>query len=68
MAEHYKVPFLGAVPLDPVTVVAADRGVPVVDLDETSQAKDAFLSVAQEVVKVADSSGYVVLPLPENGM
>ncbi len=68
MAEHYKVPFLGAVPLDPVTVVAADRGVPVVDLDEPSQAKDAFLNVAQEVVKVADSSGYVVLSLPENGM
>lgn len=66
MAEHYGVPFLGAVPLDPVTVVAADKGVPVVDLEEDSQAKQAFLDVAVEVARVADASGYVVLPMPED--
>ena len=66
MAEHYGVPFLGAVPLDPITVIAADKGIPVVDLEESSQAKEAFLDEAENVVRVADASGYVVLPLPSD--
>ncbi len=46
LAKQYNIPFLGAIPLDPATVVAADRGVPVVFLEEESTAKNAFLALA----------------------
>ncbi|MBR5734752.1 MAG: Mrp/NBP35 family ATP-binding protein [Desulfovibrionaceae bacterium] len=45
------VPFLGAVPLDPLTVVAADKGVPAVNLKEDSPAKTAFLAIAEKIMK-----------------
>ena len=56
LAKRYGLRFLGAVPLDPVTVVAADRGVPVVFLEEESAAKAAFLKLADAIAAAADSS------------
>lgn len=56
LAEKYGLPFLGAVPLDPATVVAADRGVPVVMLEEDSHAKQGFLTLADNIVKAAENS------------
>lgn len=56
LAERYGLKFLGAVPLDPATVVAADRGVPVVYLKEDSPAKKGFLDLADAVAAAADNS------------
>ena len=51
LAERRGLRFLGAIPLDLVTVVSADRGVPVVLLEEDSQAKKSFLELADNIVK-----------------
>lgn len=56
LSRKYGLKFLGAVPLDPVTVVAADKGVPVVYLEEESAAKTAFLALADAIVQAVDSS------------
>lgn len=62
LAAHYGVPFLGEIPLDPVTVVSADRGVPVVFLDQESAAKEAFLKVADAVAAAAEAGKAAVPP------
>ncbi len=49
LAEQYHIPFLGAVALDPLTVVAADAGIPVVCMQEESGAKRDFLALADSV-------------------
>lgn len=56
LAAKYSLPFLGAVPLDPTTVVAGDLGKPVVLLDEDSPAKLAFRAVADRIAEAAESS------------
>ena len=56
LSRKYGLKFLGAVPLDPVTVVAADKGVPVVYLEEESAAKTAFLALADAIVQAVDNS------------
>ncbi len=56
LAERYGLTFLGDIPLDPATVVAADRGVPVVFLEEDSKAKQGFLSLADNIVRASASS------------
>lgn len=56
LADRYGLKFLGAIPLDPATVVAADRGVPVVLLDGESPAKQGFLALADNIVSAADGS------------
>ena len=56
LAKKYGLPFLGAVPLDPTTVVAGDLGKPVVLLEEDSPAKLAFRKVADEIAEAAESS------------
>ena len=45
LAKQYELPFLGAIPLDPATVIAADRGVPVVSLTENSPARQGFMAL-----------------------
>ena len=45
LAEAWDLPFLGAVPLDPAVVVAADRGEPIV-CTEASVAGKAFVQLA----------------------
>lgn len=51
LAKQYDLPFLGAIPLDPVAVVAADKGIPAVRMEEDSAAKTAFLALADTVRK-----------------
>lgn len=50
LAKAHNLPFLGAIPLDPATVIAADLGVPIVRLPEDSPAKQAFLTLTETVV------------------
>ncbi|WP_319544168.1 Mrp/NBP35 family ATP-binding protein [uncultured Pseudodesulfovibrio sp.] len=56
LAEKYGLEFLGAIPLDPATVVAGDRGVPVVLLEEDSQAKTALIELADTIAEAAQKS------------
>ncbi len=56
LAERYGLKFLGDIPLDPATVVAADSGVPVVFLDAESPAKRGFLELADTIALAASNS------------
>ncbi len=56
LAERYGLKFLGDIPLDPATVVAADSGVPVVFLEEETPAKRGFLTLADAINQAAGSS------------
>jgi septum formation inhibitor-activating ATPase MinD len=56
LAEKYGLDFLGAIPLDPATVVAGDQGTPVVLLEEESFAKRAFIELADTIATAAQSS------------
>lgn len=49
LAAMRGLPFLGAIPLDPATVVAADRGMPIVWMEEDTAARRAFLALADAV-------------------
>lgn len=67
LAEKYGVPFLGAVSLDPLTVVAADAGKPVVLMEVDSVAKKDFLALADAVTKACEENAAVRLSLPPEG-
>jgi Mrp family chromosome partitioning ATPase len=56
LAEAYGLEFLGAIPLDPATVVAGDRGVPVVLLDQDTPAKAALLALGDTLDQAAKNS------------
>ncbi len=56
LARAYGLDFLGAVPLDPATVVAGDLGRPVVSLDEDCPAKAAFAALAKNVAAACRES------------
>ncbi|GAB6036000.1 P-loop NTPase [Fundidesulfovibrio butyratiphilus] len=56
LAEKYGIEFLGAVPLDPLTVVAGDMGKPVVLMETDSPVKKALVSLAQAIDTAAKSS------------
>ncbi|MUM78316.1 P-loop NTPase [Pseudodesulfovibrio sp. F-1] len=56
LAERYGLEFLGAIPLDPATVVAGDMGRPVVLLEEESFAKRAFIQLADTIAEAAQKS------------
>jgi len=56
LARKYSLEFLGAIPLDPATVVAGDLGKPVVMLDIDCPAKKALLALADRVVEAARNS------------
>jgi Mrp family chromosome partitioning ATPase len=56
LAEQYGIPFLGGVPLDPATVVAADKGIPIVFLEGDFPAKRGFLALADNIAKGAAGS------------
>lgn len=64
LADHYGIPFLGAVALDPTTVVAADRGLPVVLMEMDSTAKRDFLALAESVASACADGKAVRLALP----
>lgn len=54
-AEMLGVPFLGEIPLDPKVVVGGDTGEPIVILDPTSAAAQAFRTLAATVVQQVES-------------
>jgi len=56
LAEKYGLDFLGAIPLDPATVVAGDLGIPVVLLEEDSFAKRSFTELADNIAEAAQKS------------
>ena len=56
MARDYGLDFLGAVPLDPATVVACDLGRPVVLLEGECPAREAFLALAKAVAQACRTS------------
>jgi Flp pilus assembly CpaE family ATPase len=56
LAQIYGLEFLGAIPLDPATVVAGDLGKPVVLLDMDCPAKRALLDLAERVIEVTENS------------
>jgi len=56
LAEQYGLEFLGAIPLDPASVVAGDLGTPVVLLEGASPAKEALLALGERVAAAAQTS------------
>lgn len=56
LAQKYGLRFLGSIPLDPAAVVAADLGTPVVYLEKNGSAEKAFLNLAENIAKAAESS------------
>lgn len=56
LADQYGLEFLGAIPLDPTTVVAGDLGTPVVLLEGDSPAKKALLELGDRVAHAAQTS------------
>lgn len=56
LAKTYGIRFLGEIPLDPATVVAADVGKPVVLLEQDGPAEKAFLKLADNIAAAAESS------------
>ena len=63
LAKQYGIPFLGAISLDPLTVVSADTGKPIVLMEEDSVAKREFLALADAVVDVCAQDKAVKLHL-----
>jgi ATP-binding protein involved in chromosome partitioning len=54
-AELLGVPFLGEIPIDPKVVVGGDTGAPIVVLDPSSAAAQAFRTLAATVAKQVES-------------
>lgn len=65
LSKKYTIPFLGAIPIDPVTVVAAETGTPVVLLDVESKAKEGFMYVAEKIIDVIQKKEAKPLSLSE---
>lgn len=53
LAKTCGIRFLGAIPLDPAAVIAADLGTPVVYLEKKGPAEEAFTRIAAEIAKGA---------------
>lgn len=51
LAENHGLAFLGAIPLDPINVIAADMGIPLVYHEDESQAKAAFQKLSETVIQ-----------------
>lgn len=56
LADQYHLRLLGVIPLDPAAVVAADMGVPVVNLEKKGPAEQAFIDLAEAIAKAAASN------------
>ncbi len=54
-AEELKVPFLGAIPLEPNVVLAGDAGIPVSDLDQGSDVSEIFRKLAETVNRIVNN-------------
>lgn len=68
LARTFNLPFLGAIPLDPATVVAADCGEPVVLLEKNGPAERAFLAVADRIAEAAASSLEILSSKKQKGL
>ena len=66
LAEHHGLPFLGAVPLDPATVVASELGTPVVLLDADTPVKRALLELTKRIAAEAETSLEAAVMSSEN--
>jgi ATP-binding protein involved in chromosome partitioning len=55
------VPFLGEVPIDPKVVVGGDSGEPIVSLEPSSPAAEAFMNLARDVVRSVERTVQPVL-------
>jgi Mrp family chromosome partitioning ATPase len=53
-AERYKVPFLGAIPIDPKIVEDSDAGKPFVAQDPDSEAAKAFYRLVEKVEEIVE--------------
>ena len=56
LAREHNLPFLGAIPIDPASVVASDAGIPVVSMQEDTPSKKAFLDLARAVKTFSENS------------
>ncbi|MFP4167732.1 MAG: P-loop NTPase [Desulfonatronovibrionaceae bacterium] len=56
LAEKYGLDFLGAVPLDPLAVIAGDTGTPLVMQDIESPARNELFRLADNVSRAAETS------------
>ena len=65
LAKRYGLPFLGSIALDPLTVVAADEGKPIVLMDADSAAKRDFLALGEAVALACDTGAAVRMSAPE---
>ncbi len=54
-ADELKIPFLGAVPLDPAVVVGGDHGEPVVRTRPQSASAQAFVAIAEAVMQQVEA-------------
>lgn len=49
IAKHYKIPFLGSIPIDPEIVISGDNGIPVT-MKENSKISKIFLLIAEKII------------------
>ncbi len=66
MANHYEVPFLGAIPMNPSVRIGGDNGTPIVVSQPESDAAKAMLVLAETVaarVSIAALSGSNEIPI-----
>jgi ATP-binding protein involved in chromosome partitioning len=66
MAEHYSVPFLGGIPMNPTVRIGGDSGKPIVITEPESDAAKALIAVAEAVaakVSVSALSGDNSIPI-----
>ncbi len=56
-AEELKIPFLGAVPIDPKIVELTDEGIPYLEKFSDSEAGKAFKMIAENITKELEKSG-----------
>jgi len=50
MAEHFEVPFLGEIPIDPEICKGGDSGIPIIVSNPESKASVAFMEIAEKVL------------------
>ncbi len=56
MADKFKVPFLGEIPIDPEVRKGGDSGVPIVKSNPQSKASRAFAGIADKVLEYVENS------------
>ena len=53
-AKQLNVPFLGEIPLDPKVAVGGDAGRPIVDAEPQSSVTEAYLKIADQIVRALE--------------